>query len=159
MRFYVIYWFDVPNYIAPEDKTEELVWAHSHVTPYTPPKSFHMQLTERDDKSDEYAHVMEAYETCKHRKYVGFLSKEQLRKLCWDMNLWPEDVETMGSITEYGWLPALSFEIDITDHESVMGGAYVTPIPQKPNGDDFKDMNDRAWERVRKAVIAYYRYR
>jgi len=142
MRFYVIYSFDIPY----EDS----------VKPWTPRRVFKLQTTERHDGADgDYDYLGDNWTKSKHRKYVGFLSKAQLRQLCWDMGFRPEETETMGSLTEYGWLPAISFNAE-TEYYDVIGNMYVTPIPQKPNGDDFEEMDERDWERVRAAVISYF---
>ena len=89
----------------------------------------------------------------KHRKYVGQLNAAQFKRLVDDTGLTAENIETMGSLTEFGWLPAISMRGDGTDgyyNTVAIVGAYVTPLAR------VKELNDSRWERLRKAFIAKF---
>jgi len=70
----------------------------------------------------------------KHRKYVGIINAKQLKQIKEDFYL-QGTCQTMGTLTEYGWLDAISWDLDITDcyHTDCTCNLYVSPII------DFKD--------------------
>ncbi len=45
-------------------------------------------------------------------------------------DLYLDNHETMGSLTQWGWFPAMSFSF--TDYD-VYGSAYVSPLPPQPD--------------------------
>jgi len=59
----------------------------------------------------------------KHRKYVGILSPKETNKFLEDN--FCEACQTMGSITEIGWLPSVAFSYE---DEGFFLNAYVSPI-------------------------------
>ena len=142
MEYYVIYSFDCKR-------------NHS-VNQFKPPQCRKLwQLTEGDDQY-EYDYLGENYEHGKHRKYCATLNKIQFRDFIDDCNLYLEDVETMGSLTEYGHLPALSFHSD--DTYAINQGAYVTPLPEHViKGKHLMDtMDDRNWNRIKQILLRLY---
>ena len=136
MKFYVIYDFDVP--------------AGTSVRDFQPPfRSKHFSLTE--------CHASEVFapecsqddqRTGKHRKYAGVLTRKQFDALVDRQGLFMEECETMGSITDIGWLPAVSFRSESYEGYS---GAYVTPLIERKAACDERD-----WERVKKALSRVY---
>jgi len=67
-----------------------------------------------------------------HRKYVGILSPSELEALLRE-ELFPVGTcQTMGSLTDIGWLPAVNFEFENPD---VFEGMYVSPIFPDPAMD------------------------
>lgn len=140
MKFFVIYDFDLPRDVS--------------VRGYRPPKYRRLwQLTEGDESYD-----FDDEQWCHggHRKYVTYapISRKEFNRFLDVVGLYAEDVETMGSLTLWGWFPAVAFNGD--DQEALQQCAYVTPIPQRPDGTERTGMNDRDWSRVRRAMIAIY---
>lgn len=130
MKFYIIYSYDFTRN-TPEYMLSEAM-----------PDTDLFEQTEDDDEW-EYNYLAEESPNNAHiwldgihRKWVtkepidkaSFLDFLKFSGLCY------EDVETMGSITEYGWLPALSFRGDSMTYYDEYGAinisAYVTPIPE-----------------------------
>ena len=144
MRFYVIYTVD-----APRDG-----WS---IKSYHPPKVRQWQLTERADKfdPDDVNCNFEGYDL--HRKYVAEIDRETFDQLVSDQGLWPQECETMGSLTEFGLLPAISFDNEPCYRDDPILNAYVTPLPEV-RGKIPTGMNERDWQRIRKAVIAHYHW-
>jgi hypothetical protein len=140
MRFYVIYSFDCRR--------------DQSVKNFQPPHITKWDLTEGDDQ----------YENGKHRKYVAELSKEEFIEFVDHVGLYSKDVETMGSLTGFGWLPAISFDGDCYDYsDPTYQNAYVTPIPEVEIKRELKDahrkrLQDRYWKMIRKAVINQFGY-
>jgi hypothetical protein len=134
MEFYVIYDFDIPRY-------RSIAWWKPSVAKRK------WRMTEGDDQRN-YGYIFG--ETCKHRKYVAILTKDEMKTFCDEQGLYPEETETMGSITDMGWLPAISFRSD--DQESIQG-AYVTPLVECKSGCE---MSEDQWQRLRRAVINYF---
>jgi len=95
-----------------------------------------LQLTEQDEEA--------ADESYKHRKYVGFVSGEELHKICDEQDVKSTSVRTLGSITEYGWMPAVSFG---NDDDYIWTGIYATPLI------DGMILNEDDWEVLRDGVI------
>ncbi len=95
----------------------------------------------------------------KHRKFCAFLTRQQFERFVEHTNLFSEDVETMGSLGAmgfgFGLAPAISFT---GDEDSCIKGAYVTPIPgrAKPHDPKHGPYSERAWQRLRRAVIKKY---
>ncbi len=118
-----------------------------------------LYVVEDDDQAD-YDEVFGP--KSKHRKLMSkdLLTQTQFDKFIYDVGLTAEDVETMGSITGGAWglgwhVPAVSFR-DSAGYDYI-ASAYVTPVPDvvlTREHDD--DRMERAWERVRRAVINKY---
>lgn len=126
MKFYVIYSFDATQ--------------GSSISEYEPSDEGWVQ-TEDDDEWDynylaeENPHNAHIWKDGIHRKYVhDSLDKESFLKFIKEMGLYYEDVETMGSLTDIGWLPAFSFNGDGMSYYDQAGiisiNAYVTPMPE-----------------------------
>ena len=135
MTFYVIYEFDIPK--------------STPVADHKPPKGVPLTMTEREDHSDEYHYVFGEYG--KQRKYAGMLTREQFDTLVKTLDYTASSTQTMGSLTELGWLPAIMFE-----NSSVIGSMYVTPFPDTDPYAKDADDQERIWQRLRKAVISHY---
>jgi hypothetical protein len=136
MKFYVIYEFDVPHDLS--------------VKSCNPPfRSRNFKLTECHDSEifcPEYAG--DRVKTGKHRKYAGILTRKQFDALVDDQELSMENVETLGSLTELGWLPAVSFT---SYNGDCYQNAYVTPLP-----DTKRELTERDWNRIRAAMLSVY---
>ena len=148
MRFYVIYSFDIPR--------------SESVKSLQPPKHRKWELTEGDE-SYEFDYVAdecgdESYRNGKHRKYCAELSKEEFDDFVDHCGLYPEDIETMGSLTGLGWMPAISFN-DYDDPNVITKNAYVTPLLESPQCKQGRALDEDVWQRVRRAVIDYYELR
>jgi len=144
MLFSVIYEFDCPM-------------THT-VGCYTPSQRHLFDLTERADgePSDWCAELFGG--KCKHRKYCALLTRKQFDRFLFDTGLFPEDVETMGSLGApgcgYGIAPAVSFRND--DPEAIQS-AYVTPIPEvEPRRPLTPERCEQVWQRVRSAMLATF---
>lgn len=169
MKFYVIYAFDCTpgyRYLSDIDVFEEDGW----------------KQTEDDDDweynylAEENPHNAHIWKDGIHRKYVhDSMTKEEFLRFIRTVGLEYEPVETMGSITDIGWLPALSFQgnkgMTVYDYAGIISqSAYVTPIPEpvrplfsvRHNQDGFfltKEEIDsygaarqnRAWDLIRSA--------
>ena len=64
----------------------------------------------------------------KHRKYCGIITGGQLKQLLTEINYIIGTCETMGSITEIGWLPAICYETECIDY---CDNIYVSPLIEK----------------------------
>ena len=140
MRFYVIYDFDCKRGMTKS---------------FQPPKLHQWTLTEEtntwEDSEFNYLTdegVEETYPI--HRKYVAELNKEDFLQFIDEQGLFADDIETLGSLTELGHLPAISFRSERFYYgECIWHSAYITPFPEckrtkcKPND----------WERIRTAVL------
>jgi|WetSurMetagenome_2_1015567.scaffolds.fasta_scaffold430053_2 hypothetical protein len=140
MLFYVIYEFDVSGdssvkHFNPPFKAKGFTLTECHETEYE-------DCFTREDRRGRTRKG-------KHRKYAGILTREQWDKLYNASGLMAEEVETMGSLTDIGLLPAISFRG--SDGYDSMVGAYVTPLIERKGGCDERD-----WERVRSAMISVY---
>jgi hypothetical protein len=159
MRFYVIYSFDLTKNVS--------------VKEYQPPFLKKWDLTEGDEQY-EFSYLGDSFKKGKHRKYVGELNKEEFTEFVNKTGLTYEDVETMGSITDRGWLPAFSFHGDSMHYQSNVGviqtTAYVTPFPQPvrdfhakyyegdedreltgPEMEEWQHKEDRYWSLLKRA--------
>jgi len=146
MHFGIIYTFDIP-------------WDTS-VKGYLPPQRKLWQQTEGDEQYD-LGHLGGHWEKGKHRKLVGVLDKKQFEKFLDETTLYPEDVETMGSLgvpwadpPGLGVAPAVAF----TSNDS--GGylsAYVTPLPDvEPKEEVTDERADRYWRLIKLALLSKY---
>lgn len=120
MRFYVIYSFDTTKDVS--------------IKPFQPPDVRKWDNTEGDELY-EYDYLGPSFKNGKHRKYCREMSKKEFKKFVEHCGLVYEDVQTMGSLTELGWLPAFSFSADsgMQYYELsglIYGNAYVTPFPE-----------------------------
>lgn len=138
MRFFVIYSLDVPD--------------GESIRPYQPPNVRRWDRTEGDE-SYEYGYLEGCWERGKHRKYVALLERTAFDAFVDHVGLRAEDCETGGSLMGFGHLPAISFDARDAD---VILNAYVTPVPQDRHGEEREGLGERAWERVRSAVIGHY---
>ena len=137
MRFYVIYSFDATkdydiSDFVPDDSWEQTEgdeqWEYDYLA----------------DESPNNAHI---WRDGQHRKFVHEnLSKEDFLDFIHKIGLRYEDIETLGSLTGIGWLPALSFHntddtMNMWDTEGFIDDmwdtegfiditAYVTPFPE-----------------------------
>lgn len=138
MLFSVIYSVDVPSDVDAMD--------------FAPPDLELWDETENDDQY-EYDYLEGCWEGGHHRKWCAVLTRDQFDKFVERCGLSAEDVETMGSLGApefgFGWAPAISFNGDDPD---CIANAYVTPIPETKA----ESCGERAWERVRSAVLAVY---
>jgi len=142
MKFYVIYSFDVLD--------------GESVKPLQPPNVKAWDLTETDESYD-YDYLGPEYEKGKHRKYCRMMSKESFKRFIAGTFLIMEDIETMGSITDLGWMPAFAFRSEDEEFHIIQQGAYVTPIPEHPEGKEFtKAMTSKNWELIKKALLNMY---
>lgn len=140
MRFYIILTIDIP-------KSE-------YIGRYKPEKKVirKLKLTEGDEQYD-MAFIKNGWETGKHRKYVGTLSKEELGIVVNDCGLMPERAETLGAITVDDWMPIISF---FSEHERAFVNAYVTPLPGFTR--TWANRDERVmWERLKKAVVRHFK--
>ncbi len=88
----------------------------------------------------------------KHRKYVGILSPEELEKFCQDK--FTDTCQTMGSICELGWIPAISFSFD--GHEGCYLNAYISPILNEEDESLLlKDMTDHPQPEAIRERVGY----
>jgi hypothetical protein len=134
VRFYVIYSIDVP-----ED---------SRVSDFYPKNWRKFEITE-DDGQYKYGYLEGDWEKGHHSKLVGDLSKPEFMEFVRSTGLQPEDCETMGSITEFGHLPAISFIADMS-YGAILD-AYVTPYIEGRTG------SEEDWQRVKRAIMNLFR--
>ena len=117
---------------------------------YQPPKYRTWDCTEGDDQY-EYDDLEGEWEKGKHRKYVKELTSDDFRQFVDHCCLYAEDVETMGSLTGMGLLPAICFNCDF---ETAILNAYVTPLPM--NMGRTQEEAELIWDTVRKMIISKY---
>ena len=84
-----------------------------------------------------------------HRKWVTVdpITREQFDAFIHQTCLQAQDVQTLGSLTDRGWMPAVSFD-GSTSSEIV--DAYVTPLVES------KTLGDDDWDRLYNAVVSVY---
>jgi len=133
LEFYVIYSFDCM-------KTES-------VNQYKPPFIKRWNCTEGNDQFD-YDYLGGDWENGKHRKYCAQLDKKRFEKFIDHCNLIMEDINTMGSLTELGLLPAHSFH-DGGDSYEVIINAYVTPLVMTEG----IELNEVLWEALKQEML------
>lgn len=164
MQFSVIYSFDVRR--------------EQSVEPYNPPKNQRWrlwQLTEGDEQY-EFGYLGGSYEKGKHRKWCAWLTRKQFDEFVSHVGVYPENVETMGSLGApgcgYGISPAISFNGEPDAYgEPIEQNAYVTPIPdveprwerfERPMLDEKTILEhkarraDQVWERIKRAILSVY---
>lgn len=97
----------------------------------------------------------------RHRQYTNVLNFKQLCEFIDGCDLYPDDQETMGSLTELGWLPAMSFSF--TDYD-VFGSAYISPLPPQPDYNRQpllpgmpEDLDAYEWKNVEDAVADVFK--
>ena len=131
LNFYVIYAVDVPN--------------DCELDSYLPRESVMLMLDRTEDDDEyQYDYLEGCWEDGHHGKWVGELTSRQFEQFIWDTYMGAEDVETGGSLTGFGWLPAISFS---AKHYSPIVSAYVTPfIPDESLGDD-------DWDTIRDMIL------
>ena len=144
MKFYVIYTIDTPR--------------NERIVPFYPPdwRANGWDQTEGNEQGD-YHHLGGIWQLHHHRKFCAMLSREQFEEFLDDSGLYPEDVETMGSLTVHGWLPAISFDYETCYPEDGLRNAYVTPLPEV-RGKIPTGMSEYQWQRTRKAVVSAYHW-
>lgn len=135
MQFYVIYSFDITSDMS--------------IKSLRPPNVKAWELTETDDSYD-YDYLGYEYENGKHRKYCRLMSKEAFIRFIEDQCLYMQDIDTMGSITEYGHLPAFSFDGEPDEQWIINQNAYVTPLPDV--GSD-KAMTPKNWNLLKQSLL------
>jgi hypothetical protein len=133
MKFYVIYSFDI--------------LADMSVKALQPINVKAWELTETDDS---YDYLGPEYENGKHRKYCRLMSKEAFVRFIEDQCLYMNDIDTLGSLTEYGHLPAFSFDSEPDERWIINQNAYVTPLPDIKSN---KVMNEKNWKLLKKALL------
>lgn len=130
----------------------DCTWKYS-ITSYLPRRSVRkvMDITEWNDQGD-YDYLEGDWSISpKHRKLVGLLTQRQFDNLVDDCQLAIEDVETDGSITVMGWLPALSFESETSwYYDGSIVNAYVTPVIED------ETLGDDDWQAIREMMLAKY---
>lgn len=139
MKFSVIYSVDVPQ-------SESIV-------AFLPRQRKRFTLTEGDDQY-EYSYLEGDWTKGKHRKLCAVLTKAQFERFLRDTGLYPEDVQSMGSIGAPGcgfWAPAISFN---SDADLAIQNAYVTPLPDVERKGGF---SERDWTRIKTAILRIYR--
>lgn len=108
-----------------------------------------MDLTENEDE-DEYG----IFDAAIHRKWVGELTEDLMDLLINRFDLYAQDVETMGSLTGFGILPAISFASPVYDNftpqvadNEYIANAYVTPFINTAM------LGDEHWDEIRQLVF------
>jgi hypothetical protein len=128
MKFYIIYSFDAT--------------AGTMIGEYEPVNEGWVQ-TEDDEQweydylAEENPHNAHIWKDGIHRKYVHeCMDKDTFIRFTRDVGLQFEDIETLGSLTDRGWMAAFSFNNndDTMHHYEEKGfiniNAYVTPCPE-----------------------------
>lgn len=146
MKFSIIYEADIPM--------------DHRVSSVEPPHRKLWQLTEQSDgePSDWCGDIFDG--KVKHRKWCGVLNEEQFDDFVRQCGVYPESVETMGSLGApgfgFGWAPAISFRSDAPD---AIQSAYVTPLACNKRGEPIRKSGatERDWERVKAVILRKYR--
>lgn len=115
---------------------------------FQPPNVKSWNCTE-DDSCYDYDYLGGDYINGKHRKYVNTLTKAQFKRFVDRCQLVAQDVETMGSLTEFGLIPAISFDSEM---DWAIINAYVTPIPENHKGEELQ-RSDKHWDWIKKAIL------
>lgn len=102
----------------------------------------------------------------RHRKYCGLLNFQQFCEFLEHVGIYPERVQTMGSIGSpgfgIGWSPAVAFNGSDSDVDQ---SAYVTPVPPEPpvnhtpplpGFEDLKGASFPIWEDVEKDMWEWF---
>ena len=127
-----------------------------HIGQYLPHNRKLWTLTEGNEEY-EYGDI---WPKGKHRKLCAVLTKAQFDRFLSQVNIWPEDCETMGSLGApglgFGLSPAISFSSEPEDGERAARNAYVTPIPEVCNWPEGKGFSERHWKILRKVILERY---
>lgn len=152
MRFYVIYSVDVPRNEGGLAAWRPPGWTRLRekqtrvTTPWT--------KTEGGDARGEYAYLGDEWGFGSvHAKWVGDVSRKEFDALVHQIDATMEDVHTGGSLTSFGWLPAMSFTA--LDASAIVS-MYVTPLPERGAPPTSEDDADRQWNRLRRAMLDVY---
>jgi hypothetical protein len=125
LNFFIVYSIDAP--------TDEL-------TTWQPPKKL------KQTAAYKKAHMVS-------RRYAGLLNKDEFNKFVKSKGLIMTPHNTMGSMTDEGWLPAMEF----LNKENVNIFAYVTPLPEvEQRKKQTKARSDRLWARLKTAMLGIY---
>ena len=139
VEFSIIYEFD----ISCQDK----------VGRYKPKPDSKFKLTECSDgePSDWCAELFGG--KCKHRKYIGILTEEQMEVFIDYCCIYASDVETMGSLGSPGCGPGLAPAVSFSsqDDPDVIDSAYITPLCD-PEGVDESNAEEFR-QAIRQAII------
>lgn len=164
MEFSVIYSFDVRR--------------DQSVEPYNPPKNQRRRLWDLTEGNEQYEfdYLGESYKHGKHRKWCALLTRKQFDEFVSHTGIYPEDVETLGSLGApgcgFGLAPAISFNggPDVYG-KPIWQNAYVTPLPEvEPNWERFERplldaktikehkarRSDQVWDRIKRAILSVY---
>lgn len=108
IKFYIIYSIDIPV----EDSELKDIFAERLIESSIPKYIFNnvdkFTITESDNFSQEYKYSN--LNTC-HRKYVGILNQDEFLEFIKEFEYY-STCDTMGSMTEFGILPAFNVEIN-----------------------------------------------
>ena len=118
-------------------------------------------LTEQEDHAESPWPEGSAPESCKHRKWCALLTRDQFNDFLGRVPIYPQDVETGGSLGAPGCgfslAPAIAFS-EVVGYAVL--DAYVTPIPIARRPADLstfdRQFTARDWHRVRRAVLRVY---
>ena len=129
IEYYVIFQF---NTYTKEESVSE----------YYPRASIRRKLRITEDQPE---FVSEAVKIWKHRKLCGVLNFHELEEFIWDTCLYYEEIETMGSLTEFGHLDSMLFDDKERDCK-----AYVSPLIYKSEIEKMSETrkND-LWENLK----------
>ena len=164
MKFYVIYSVDCADKnLSPS------------IERWKPRKSLLKKLSKTEGNSEyQYDYLEGIWSEGSHFKYAGLLTKDEFKELLCDGELVFEDINTMGSLTDLGWLPAFAFNTQ-SIYGNVIGSCYVTPMPDVPSPlhdwtneeieglpKDFKEIlmeqigeiQERNWNRIKRVFKA-----
>ena len=129
MQYSVIYSVDIPRGV--------------NMRPFVPPHCRQLWDETEDDNNYEYGYLEGRWEKGHHRKWVAILDQDQFEEFLFHTGLFPENVETMGSLGApgfgLGWSPAISFR---NDDDDAIRSAYVTPADTKSELVRFLEQND-----------------
>jgi hypothetical protein len=135
MRYYVIYSIE----------TQEKI---SRVKPnYIKGKGW--KLTE-SGKSEDIEPDRETGKKWNHRKYCAFLTAEQLNKILKEESF--DTCNTMGAITKFGWLSAISFNFE---DEWAWRNAYISIIPSDETDNAVNEALEKLPEIQKNLVLTH----
>lgn len=140
MRFYCIYTIDCPKDVK-MDPYLRIIQKHG---------SEFWTETESDDLSSEYGYLGDQWEHGSHKKFGGWLNKDQFIEFVRASSLRPESCETGGMLTPDGHFPAIAFN----GHDSdAIESMYVCPFPElrKPREGTPED-----WDRIKSVILRMF---
>jgi hypothetical protein len=145
MRYYIILSVDCPNHVS--------------INSCLPRQAIKRKLKQtEDDDCCDYSCLEGGWKKGKHRKLVGELNQKDFDRLVDDCNLVADDIETMGYLTEFGHLPAISFnsnsDYSYCNHPSITN-CYVTPIFERYQPSEERE--ERAWNVIKNAIVKKYK--